>query len=124
MSAFWDAAVSLDSAAAAHDESARFRRWQPAFLRDLFASAPGLAADSVTVWPIEVDAAFADFDDYWTPFLGGQGPAPAYAMSLDPPARDALREVVRAALPVADDGTITLGLRAWAVRARAAGGRA
>ena len=25
---------------------------------------------------------FRDFDDYWSPFLGGQGPAPSYAMSL------------------------------------------
>ena len=29
------------------------------------------------------DAVFADFDDYWTPFLGGQGPAPSYAHVTD-----------------------------------------
>src|SRR3712207_8175598 len=26
---------------------------------------------------IDVPTVFGDFDDYWTPFLGGQGPAPA-----------------------------------------------
>jgi hypothetical protein len=27
---------------------------------------------------------FRDFDDYWSPFLGGvQGPAPSYVASLD-----------------------------------------
>ena len=71
-----------------------------------------------------MDAVFADFDDYWTPFLGGQGPAPAYAMSLDEAARATLRERVRAELPVAADGTITLTLRAWEAVARTVGGAA
>jgi hypothetical protein len=37
-------------------------------------------------WPqtraIEVPTVFRDFEDYWSPFLGGQGPAPGYYMSL------------------------------------------
>jgi hypothetical protein len=57
-----------------------------------------------------------DFDDYWTPFLGGQAPAPAYAMSLDEPTRARLRERLRASLPIARDGSISLIARAWAVR--------
>jgi len=60
--------------------------------------------------------AFADFDDYWSPFLGGQGPAPTYAMSLDGVRRDALRQRIRATLPVALDGAIELEARAWAAR--------
>ncbi|MGH8994252.1 MAG: hypothetical protein ACRDZ7_22310 [Acidimicrobiia bacterium] len=60
-----------------------------------------------------------DFDDYWTPFLGGQGPAPGYAMSLDEGRRDDLRDRVRGGLPVASDGSINLIARAWAVRGRA-----
>ena len=59
---------------------------------------------------------FRDFDDYWTPFLGGQGPAPAYATSLGADRRDALRERLRATLPTAPDGSISLTARAWAVR--------
>ena len=31
---------------------------------------------------IDVPTVFADFDDYWTPFLAGGAPAPRYAMSL------------------------------------------
>jgi len=34
------------------------------------------------VRPIDILTHFRDFDDYWSPFLGGQGPAPGYAMSL------------------------------------------
>ena len=63
---------------------------------------------------------FRDFDDFWSPFLGGQGPAPGYAMSLGEPARVALRELLRARLPVGDDGRIALTARAWAVKARVA----
>jgi len=31
---------------------------------------------------IDVATVFIDFDDYWLRFLGGQAPAPRYAMSL------------------------------------------
>ena len=60
---------------------------------------------------------FRDFDDYWSPFLGGQAPAPSYAMSLSEQRRAALRERIRAGLPIAPDGSIHLIARAWAVRA-------
>src|SRR5215207_940399 len=118
MSTFWDAAVALDPAADALDQSVRFTRWRPDFLHALWAAAPRMDAASVAVFPIEVDAVFTDFDDYWTPFLGGQGPAPAYAMSLDAADRETLRLRVRAALPTAADGSITLRLRAWGVVGR------
>jgi hypothetical protein len=57
-----------------------------------------------------------DFDDYWTPFLGGQGPAPGYVTALEESARTMLREGLRARLPVATDGSIWMVARAWAVR--------
>ena len=43
-------------------------------------------------------------------------PAPAYAPSLDEADRAALRDAVRGRLPIADDGSIHLTARAWAVR--------
>jgi hypothetical protein len=70
----------------------------------------------VEVRSIDVSTRFRDFEDYWTPFLGGQFPAPDYAMSLDEAARAALRERIRAHLPIAADGSIPLIARAWAVR--------
>lgn len=65
---------------------------------------------------IEVPTVFKNFDDYWSPFLGGQGPAPSYAMSLSEEHRDALGEKIRAGLPFATDGSIPLVARAWAVK--------
>ncbi|MEI5582884.1 MULTISPECIES: class I SAM-dependent methyltransferase [unclassified Agromyces] len=123
MSTFWDAAVELDPDAEALDQSARFTRWGPEFMRTLLEDATGIAGPTVETGRVELDAVFADFDDYWTPFLGGQGPAPAYATSLAEVDRAALRERVRAALPTAGDGAITLRLRAWTVRGEAEGTR-
>jgi hypothetical protein len=74
--------------------------------------------ESVATAPIDMPTPFRDFDDYWQPFLGGQGPAPAYAMALDEPARTRLRDLIRARLPIAGDGSIALKARAWAVRGR------
>jgi hypothetical protein len=55
---------------------------------------------------IEVPTYFRDFDDYWSPFLGGQGSAPSYAMSLSEERRAELREQIRASLPSDPDGGI------------------
>jgi len=110
---FWDAAVELDSATRALDEGPRFPLCQTAPLADLFGEA-GL--QGVGVHAIEVPTRFRDFDDFWSPFLGGQGPAPGYAMSLDEPRRAALRELIRSRLPARADGSIDLVARAWAVR--------
>jgi hypothetical protein len=84
-------------------------------LSQLFTAA-GLHA--VEVQAIDVPTVFRDFDDYWSPFLGGQGPAPGYAMSLPVEERNQLREAIRAGLPVRSDGSIALVARAWAVRGR------
>ena len=73
----------------------------------------------VSARPIDVPTVFRDFDDYWRPSLRGQAPAPGYCMSLGEERRAALREHIRERLPIADDGSISLIARAWAVRGRA-----
>lgn len=110
---FWDAAQDLDPAAAELDEGRRFPLCRPEPLRDLWEQA-GL--NDVTVEPIDIPTPFTDFNDLWNPFLGGQGPAPGYAMSLPEEMRSALRQRLRDRLPEEGDGSITLTARAWAVR--------
>jgi SAM-dependent methyltransferase len=114
---FWDAAAALDPEAQELDEGRRFPLCQPKPLAALFRQA-GL--DEVEVSPIEAATTFGDFDDYWTPFLGGQGPAPSYTMSLSEADRAALRVRIRSELPVSEDGSIQLMARAWAARGRKA----
>jgi SAM-dependent methyltransferase len=116
MRCFWDAAVELDPAAAKLDEGVRFPSCRREALEQLFAAA-GL--ENVEVRAIDIPTLFADFDDYWQPFLGGQGPAPAYAMSLDETARARLRGRIEKRLD-SSGGPISLTARAWAARANVA----
>jgi len=113
---FWDAAVSLNPDAIRLDEGRRFPVCEPKPLTSLFENS-GLK--SVEVRAIDTPTVFKNFDDYWTPFLGGQAPAPGYCMSLSEDRRAALRERLRATLPIRSDGSIHLLARAWAVRATA-----
>jgi SAM-dependent methyltransferase len=110
---FWDAAVALDPRARDADEGRRFPICRPEALRGLLEAA---MLTGVEVQALEIDTVFRDFDDYWTPFLGGQGPAPGYCMSLSEQARTRLRDTLRHSLVVQADGRIPLVARAWAVR--------
>ena len=113
--AFWDVACELDPAAADLNEGHRFS-FAAEDLADLWRQA-GL--EDVQTRAIAVPTVFEDFDDFWSPFLGGQGPAPGYVASLSEDAREGLRAALAARLPAAPDGTIALMARAWAVRGRA-----
>jgi len=113
MRQFWDAAAEVSPMETALDEAERFPLCQPEPLEALFRDA-GL--NSIEVRPIEIPTVFRDFDDYWIPFLGEQGPAPTYLASLDGERRDRIREVLRARLVPSADGSIALSARAWAVQ--------
>lgn len=116
MRLFWDAAVSLDSAAVDQDEGRRFPLCRPDPLRSLFERA-GLSG--IEVRALDVPTRFESFDDYWEPFLGGQGPAPGYLASLDEDGRARMRTEVASRLPREPDGSISLVARAWAVKGTA-----
>jgi SAM-dependent methyltransferase len=110
---FWNAASALDQAARDLDEGWRFSICNPNSLNYLFQHAN---LSQVEVRPIDIWAEFKSFDDFWSPFLGGQGPAPGYLMSLSESRREQLRHRIYNSLPFALDGTIPLLLRAWAVK--------
>jgi ubiquinone/menaquinone biosynthesis C-methylase UbiE len=113
MNYFWEAAVELNAAAQDVHEANRFPFCEPGQLEQMF-SAAGLTA--VQSRPIVVPTVFRDFDDYWTPFTNGQGPAPSYAIALPADQRNELRDLLRDRLPAEADGSISLTARAWAVR--------
>lgn len=110
---FWDAVIELDPDAAELDEDRRFPICRPDGLRDALAAA-GLS--NVAGTALEIPTTFTDFDDLWQPFLGGQGPGPAYVVALDEDRRAALRASLHARVPVQPDGSIRLTARAWAAR--------
>jgi SAM-dependent methyltransferase len=113
MRRFWAAAADTDPAAAALDEAGRFPMCRPEALTELFA---GAGLQDVQTLALDIETPFRDFDDYWLPFLGGQGPAPSYAMSLSEAERDRLRERLSATVPRNADGSISMAARAWGVR--------
>lgn len=115
---FWQAAISLDPAAAEFDHAHRFPLCQPGPLRVLFAEA-GLR--EVEMGDVTVPLPFTDFADFWDPhLLPGSSPVQRYLGSLPEERQAALREQVQAALPVAVDGTLPLKARVWTIRGRKA----
>jgi SAM-dependent methyltransferase len=110
---FWDAAVAVDPEALMLDEGNRFPICNSEALASCFAEA-GLS--EIETRAIDVPTVFRDFEDYWSPFLGGQGSAPSYVALLSAERRDRLRERLRTSLPFEPDGSIYLVARAWAVR--------
>ena len=105
---FWDAAVALDPDAAPRDE-----RHMPLCTHGALAElwrAHGL--QDVDEQPLTIEMKFASFDDYWQPFLCGQGPAGVYVSSLAESARHALESRLHERL---GDTGFRLEARAWAV---------
>jgi SAM-dependent methyltransferase len=114
LSHFWEEAVAFDSSVT--DETRRFASWQAAMLASLFDAA---ALTHVETGVLEITTEFADFDDYWRPFLAGTGPAPSYVASLDATRREQLRARLERRLAASSDGRIRLRARALAVRGSA-----
>lgn len=110
---FWNAAAAVDPAARELDEGRKSPICDPDALQTLFQAA-GLV--EIETRPIDISTTFKDFDDFWSPFLGGQGPAPSYVMSLSEQKRKQLRDRIYNSLPFALDGTIPLVARVWVIK--------
>jgi SAM-dependent methyltransferase len=111
---FWDAAVALDAGAADRDEGRCMPCCTPDELGALWSDAD--LAD-VRIAPAVVSASYDGFEDLWEPLERGVGPAGAYASSLPPARRAALKEELRDRLGVADE-PFRLTARAWIATGR------
>jgi ubiquinone/menaquinone biosynthesis C-methylase UbiE len=110
---FWDAAIEIKPEALNLHESKRFPDSNANVLKKLFENAGFV---DIKTTSIEIETHFRDFDDYWKPFLGGQGPAPSFVMSLNENLKDKLRNTLKARLPTKLDGSISMVARAWAAK--------
>jgi SAM-dependent methyltransferase len=110
---FWDEAIARNPAAAARDE-----RNMPLCRRgDLAALWREHGLAQIEEQPLTIQLSFASFEDYWSPFLGGQGPAGAYVAALAEAEREGLRLRLRQRLlGDGQDRAIALQARAWAVK--------
>jgi SAM-dependent methyltransferase len=110
---FWRAAVDLDPKAAAFDQGQRFSMCKPEPLLLMFHKAGFIRSECTR---FDIPTVFKNFDDYWLPFLGGQGAAPTYCAALSADQRSRLRARLHATLPIEQDGSIRLIARVWAIR--------
>src|SRR5262245_7045377 len=110
---FWDSAAAMDSDASDLDEGRRFPLCRPDALESLFR---GGGLGDVVCESIEIPTRFSGFAEFWTPFLGGTGPAPSYVATLERDRREALAERLERSLPREADSAICLVARAWVVR--------
>jgi len=75
------------------------------------------AIDDWQITVLDLPMAFRDLDDFWLPHtITGASRAQRYVTALDDGRKAALRERLRATLPLAADGSLRLTGRAWAVR--------
>jgi len=112
---FWDAASEVDVDAHQFDEGIRFPICNAQNLRHEFEQA-GLT--DIETSNLDAQTVFKNFEDYWNPFLGGQGPAGAYVVSLDKTLQNVLRNNLFKKLPIEHDGSIKLLARAIAVKGK------
>lgn len=82
---FWTAAMALDRDAPDHARNLRFGREKE--LADLFVTAGLLDVAETT---LQVTSTYRDFDELWSGFLAGIGPAGSYCTALPAQARDRL----------------------------------
>jgi SAM-dependent methyltransferase len=112
---FWDTAAGIDpQAGIARDRLFSTPLALPDGLPMLFEEA-GLHQIQRSSITIRMD--YANFEDYWRPLLGGQGPVGTYVTKLSTKLRCHIEEAVKGAYCAgAPDGERSLTATAWAVR--------
>jgi len=109
----WDEAVALAPAAEARDE----RHMPLCRSGELGALWRQQRLDETIEEALTIQMPFLSFEDYWSPFLEGQGPAGAYVATLTPDQRNEIRLRLRRRLVgEGADRPIVLGAKAWVVR--------
>ncbi|HEY2720561.1 MAG TPA: class I SAM-dependent methyltransferase [Chitinophagaceae bacterium] len=110
---FWDAASQVDHESYKFDEGIRFPLCNAHNLWNEFEKAGFINIETTNM---DAYTVFKNFEDYWNPFLGGQGPAGAYLVSLNRELQDKLKSNLFKRLPGDSNGSIKLLARAIAVR--------
>jgi SAM-dependent methyltransferase len=109
LSLFWRAVADLDPSA--HDESQGAGTAEGQLASMLTAAR----LREVRAGRLTLRLGFDDFDDWWSPFALGVGPAGDYVAGLDTPHRERLRRHCAGLLP---DGSFSIEATAWAAAGR------
>lgn len=118
---FFDTAAALDPQASAR----RGKNYTRPLTRPGELAAAWRAAGFVDVEEeqLVIRMAFEDFEDYWRPYLGRDGPGAEYVASLAVDDRERIEAAVRSAfLDGEPDGPRSYAAIAWAVKGQVPGG--
>lgn len=110
---FWDAAITVDSTAAAYDPGRQSLLCKPDALLDLFRRH-GLK--DVAVNQLDGVAQFPNFSAYWQSLDARQGTLAKYLSQIDEPTREKIKTTLSTRLHCDSSGLLKLQLRAFAVR--------
>ena len=105
--AFWDAALTV--APSAPDEATHLRFGEDGEIARQLEIA---GFRDVEAGSLDVTADYADFEDLWSGFTSGVGPAGSFCLSLPDDRREALKRELFARLG-SPEGPFTLPARAW-----------
>jgi len=109
---FWDEVIAFDPSSEPRDE-AHMPLCKQGQLAELWKRH---GFENVREAPLTAVLHFASFDDYWAPFLLGQGPAGSYVAKLPKDRQAALAQRLRKRLlGDSPDRAFDLHVRAWAV---------
>lgn len=86
---FWDAALIVDPDAPDEAQTLRFGR--PGEIAELFDS---VGVDDLSESTLTVTSTYTDFDELWSGFLAGIGPAGAYLLTLPENTRAEVRSIM------------------------------
>ena len=112
---FWDAALAVDPEAPDEAQTLRFGR--EGEIPDLLVSA---GFEDVVETTLDVGVTYSGFDELWSGFLAGIGPAGSYCVGLSEERRSAVRSGVFQRLG-SPTGEFVLTARARSARGRAPG---
>jgi SAM-dependent methyltransferase len=113
----WDTAVAIDpNARVVRDKLFANPVAIPGGLAGIFDQAQ---LDRIETHSLTIRMDFENFEDYWRPFLGGQGPVGTYFANLPADLAARIKEAVRDAYcSGSSDGPRSLTASAWAVQGR------
>jgi hypothetical protein len=100
---FWDAALDVDPEAPDEARVLRFGR-----AGEIVELLNGASFDDVRETTLEVSSTYDSFDELWSGFLAGVGPAGSFCLSLDDDRRAAVRAAMYDRLG-GPSGAFTLG---------------
>ena len=112
---FWDSVKEINPEYANLDEGVLFPICKKPALVNLFTSNQ---LKDIECTEIMIETNFTNFDDYWNPFLGGQGPAGKLVQTLAESERDQLKSIIKSKLQVSTDEPILLQARAYAIKGK------